>query len=121
MHKILTGQLVEVWGDGCACKDYIYIEDLADAVVQLIAQDVENEVYNIGSGIGTTLNEIIATLGEVCGMSANVSYTPRHTQDVPEIILSCDKIKKRIGWESNTSLKEGVRLHFEWMNALRNA
>ncbi len=118
MHRVLTGQQIEIWGDGNCRKDYVYVEDLAEAVSTLIGSKLENETFNIGSGEGLSLNEIISTIEHSCGKKGNVEYTNDRQQDVSEIVLSSEKIRSEVGWVPSTSLNAGVDRTREWMRSL---
>ena len=72
--KILKGEPVEVWGDGSAVRDYIYIDDLAKVFLQLIEKDVKNTTLNIGAGRGYSVNDVLAFLKIVSGKDFKIEY-----------------------------------------------
>ncbi|ORC47258.1 hypothetical protein B2G74_24220 [Burkholderia sp. A27] len=107
-HKILAGQNIEVWGDGTTVRDYIYIDDVIDAMVRA-AHATHSGVYNIGSGVGHSLNRILEILADVMGKKANVRYLPKRSFDVREIVLDVRRARAELGWQPETSLEEGIR------------
>lgn len=105
--KILNHEKIVIWGDGSVVRDYIYIDDLSYAISELIRLDVKNEIFNIGSGIGYSVNEIIQELRLLVSTDFNVEYTSGRAVDVPSLILDNSKLKSKIFF-SPTSLDEGI-------------
>jgi len=116
LNRLRQGETLQVWGDGSVVRDYIYITDLADLVVSSILS-TQTGVYNAGSGIGTSINEVISTLEEVTGRKAEVDYRPVRTVDVPRSILDIGRAQMSLGWKPQTAFAEGVRLHWDWIMA----
>jgi len=108
-QKILKGEPIEIWGDGRAAKDYIHVTDMAAAVSKLVAKGFDNEVYNVGSGTGTTLLEIVDCLEKVTGLSGNISFMPQRANDVSSIVLDTQKIRSSIAWKVEVKLEDGIR------------
>lgn len=104
LGKIFAGEPITVWGDGSNVRDYIYIDDLCEAVVQLLEKDVHNTTINIGSGEGISINDIINVLKEVVDEDVKVDYLPARSADVAHMILE------------NSRLKEYVNIHFTPLN-----
>ncbi len=121
MHRIANGLPVTVWGDGVSRKDYVYVGDLARAVCLLLDSKAENEMFNIGSGIGLSLNELIRMIEEICCEQAHVTYQPERLQDVKEIVLSCERIGKAVGWIPSVDIEQGLLRTYEWMSACQAA
>jgi UDP-glucose 4-epimerase len=114
LHRLMTGQPISIWGDGLAVKDYLYVADLAAAVLALMHAGFDNTVYNIGSGSGTSLRGILAMLEAETGRRAKVEYSSAHATDVKNNVLAVGKLVARTGWHPRTSLQEGVRLTRRW-------
>ena len=111
MGKILAAEPIEVWGNGSNIRDYIYIDDLAEAVVQLLEKDVYNTTVNIGSGEGASINDIIQTLRDVVDEQVKVDYKPARSVDVSHMILDTTRLKSYINMEF-TPLKDGIELFY---------
>lgn len=106
-----AGRPLEVWGDGRVVRDYIHIEDVARAVLAALeTPDLPSGAYNIGSGTGYSVNEIIDTVFKVLGKRTDVSYTPARGFDVDEIILDTGKFTSATGWRPGVGLESGVTL-----------
>lgn len=111
MGKILAGEPIEVWGNGSNIRDYIYIDDLAEAVVQMLEKDVYNTTVNIGSGEGASINDIIHILRDVVDEEVKVDYKPARSVDVSHMILDTTRLKSDINMEF-TPLKDGIELFY---------
>ena len=117
LYKMLKGEPLEIWGDGSAVKDFIYIRDLASGITGLIDQDFDNEVYNISSGTGISINNLIELLVSITGIKPEIKYVDPHPNDIPRIIASNKKIRKHTGWHTTTSLEEGLQKTWEWIKS----
>jgi UDP-glucose 4-epimerase len=115
LGKILQNQPIEIWGDGQVVRDYLHIRDLSNAIHSLVAKGVDNEVYNIGSGQGHSVNEIVKIIHKVTGCNTGVNYKPARPVDIPVNILSIDKITNHTGWKPEVNLEEGIALLWKAM------
>ncbi|ALP62203.1 NAD-dependent epimerase/dehydratase family protein [Paraburkholderia caribensis] len=111
LRKMVAGKSIEIWGDGSTVRDYIYIDDLIDAMVcALEAQG--SAVYNIGSGVGHSLNEVLAILSEVTGIEPRVGYSVPRGFDVTRIVLDVSRAREALGWQPRTTLYEGCNRYW---------
>jgi UDP-glucose 4-epimerase len=110
LGRILQNKPIEIWGDGKVIRDYIHIQDLSKATNSLIESDAENQVFNIGSGIGHSVNEIIEMIHEVTGKDTGTEFKPARPVDIPVNILSIDKITSATQWQPSIKLKDGIAL-----------
>lgn len=108
IDHIKNGQIIEVWGSGEATRDYIYIEDVIEAMVLAIAPTRNNNILNIGTGKGTTLNEVIRVIGEGMNIPFEVSYKVNRSVDVDTNILSIKRACEELGWLPKYSFTEGI-------------
>ena len=99
LGHMLSGRALQVWGDGSAVRDYLNVGDLAAAVVSLIDRGVVNQTFNIGSGVGHSLNEVLAMLREVTGRALPVQYHAARNVDVQSIVLDTSALAAVIPWE----------------------
>ena len=115
MGKILKKQPIEIWGDGSAVKDFIYIDDFVSFVVSLLEMpSAWNTMYNIGSGVGHTVNEVIEAFQKNSIPLPEISYIDTKVMDVSHMILNCTKINSIIKY-SCRSIEEGIACfwHFQ--------
>ena len=110
--KILEGKPVEVWGDGSSIRDYIYIDDLAVSVYQLIERNACNTTLNIGSGRGYSVNDVLAFLKIVSGIDYKIEYKNTRPVDVSNMVLDVTKLKEFIDIV-NTPFMDGIKIFFE--------
>ena len=105
--KILEDKPVEVWGDGSAIRDYIYIDDLAKVFYQLIDKDVYNETVNLGSGRGYSVNDILAFLKIITKKDFKIVYENARPMDVSNMVLDTEKMK-RLSQVELTPMLDGI-------------
>ncbi len=108
LGKIAKGQAVEIWGDGNSVKDYIYISDLVDGLYKAAFSDTDHRVFNIGSGVGHSVNDLVRIMGTTVDRPISVEYGPRGKFDVTRITLDITRAKKELGWEPWIPLDEGL-------------
>ena len=106
---VSRGQPLEVWGTGSVIRDYIAIGDVARAfVAAILERDIVPGPYNIGSGDGLSVNEIIARIFAVSGRRVSVEYQQARGYDVPAIILDSTLFRRQTGWCPRTALNQGI-------------
>ena len=115
LHRALSGRPIEIWGDGTATRDYIYISDVADAFARAVVYEGSKNIFNISSGMGTSLNKLVSILEEILGYSLECHYLPGRGFDVPVSILSNELAGQEMGWVPKVSLQEGIEKVVKWM------
>ncbi|WP_339136431.1 MAG: UDP-glucose 4-epimerase GalE [Candidatus Electrothrix sp. GW3-4] len=104
--------------DGTAIRDYIHVADLADAHVralELLQREKECQVFNLGTGTGTSVQRIIQTVEELSGHQVPVKYGPRRPGDPPALIASADKATEILGWHPQYSdIQTIIRSALAW-------
>jgi UDP-glucose 4-epimerase len=115
LGKILQDQPIEIWGDGQVVRDYLHIRDLSNAIHALVAKGVDNEVYNIGSGQGHSVYEIVKIIHKVTERNTGIEYKPARPVDIPVNILSIDKINQHTGWKPEVDLEAGIAMLWKAM------
>ncbi len=114
MDNILAGKPPIIFGDGSQMYDFIYVRDVAKANVLGMKADCEDEFFNIGMGVGTTINELVDMLLELMGSDMKPEYKPQAQSFVTHRIGSTEKAEKLIGFTAQTPLLEGLRRVVEW-------
>lgn len=113
LGKIMAGIPVEVWGDGSAVRDYIFIDDLSDAFAKLILnKNIQSTTINIGSGIGYSVNDILAFLKIVSGKNFEIKYMDARHVDVSNMVLNIDKLKSLIEFRT-TPILDGMKVFYD--------
>ena len=112
---------LEIWGDGSVTRDYLDVSDVAEAFSRAVDYDGHKSVFNISSGVGTTLNELISILERVLGRSVLRQYRPGRPFDVPVSVLDNFLAKQELGWEPKVKLEDGIIKTVDWMLRTRLA
>jgi len=110
--------------DGTCVRDYIHVSDLAEAHVSALKFMMGNNnsqlsVFNIGTGHGVSVKEIIDLFEEVNNMKVNIEYGERRKGDVEAIFANCEKANKVLGWKANYTTREALRHAWNWQQNLQ--
>ena len=116
LHKTLKRESVEVWGDGHVTRDFIYVGDVANAVYLATVNPISG-IFNVGTGSGLSLREILAEITHVVGWEASVNWLASRSFDVPRIVLDATKLKRATDWKCVTPIREGVAITAEWLRS----
>jgi len=115
LHHALKGIPIEIWGDGSVTRDYIHISDVAEAFVKALEYKGEKRIFNISSGTGTSLTELVAMLEGVLGKPVECRYLQARPFDVRASVLSNALAREELKWAPKTSMPEGLKRTAEWM------
>lgn len=118
LARALAGEAIEIWGDGSVTRDYIYIRDVVEAFLKAMDYEGEPRVFNIGSGEGRSLNDILAAMEALLGRPVERRYLPARKFDVPVSVLDINRAREKLRWTPGISFAEGLRRTLGWM---RNA
>ncbi len=112
IRKLSSGQQAEIWGDGNKTRDYVFIEDVvrANLLALTVSDDHPNPVFNIGTGIETTLNTVYFRIAEILGVEAKPIYHPDRPAEQLRYCLDISKAEKELGWTPRYGLDEGLRI-----------
>ena len=119
LKNIFNKENLTVFGNGEALKDYIYIDDLAFLSYEVAIKE-KSGIFNIGTGVGTSVNELIIIISETTNVSPNVNYIESKNYDVPNFILDINKVKNIINDFNYTSLHIGIKSTWSWINQISN-
>ena len=114
LHRTLKRQSVEVWGDGSVTRDFIYVGDVANAVYLATVKAVSG-VFNVGTGAGLNLRDILSQIAVAAGQEPTVSWLPSRSFDVPRIVLDSGKLRAATNWRVITGFEEGVARTTDWL------
>lgn len=117
--KLLDGKPVEVWGDGSAIRDYIYIDDLARIIYQLIDRDVLNQAVNIGSGRGYSVNDVLAFLKIISKQDFKIEFENARPMDVSNMVLDTTKMLSYVDVKLTPMLEGMKQFYQESLNQTR--
>jgi UDP-glucose 4-epimerase len=114
LHRTLKRQNVEVWGDGSVTRDFIYVGDVASAVYLATISRISG-IFNVGTGTGLSLRDILCHISNVVGIEPSVTWLASRSFDVPRIVLDATKLKNATQWSSHTSIEDGVEITANWL------
>lgn len=115
LHRALHRQTIDIWGDGSITRDYIYVSDVAEAFARAVDYSGTESVFNISSGVGTSLNELVEMIGNILGERIDCRYLEKRPFDVPASILSNALARQELGWTPQVTLREGIARAAKWM------
>ncbi len=116
LSEAMRGEPLEIWGDGQVVRDYIYVTDVAEAVFAALRHQGKPWIFNIGSGAGLSLVEVIDAIEHLLDRKLERHFKPGRSVDVPINVLDCLLAKVELGWYPRTSFADGLRLTAEWLS-----
>lgn len=99
---------VEIWGTGTPKREFLYVDDLADACHHLMLNYNDSEIVNIGTGQDVTIAELVVVIKNIVGFEGDIYFNTKMPDGTPRKLLDVSKLKE-IGWVYKTSLKEGIQ------------
>lgn len=113
-HEAKENNLAEVviWGTGTPLREFLYVDDLAEACVYLMNNYSGDETVNLGTGKEVTIKELAETVKEVVGYEGNLTFDTTKPDGTPRKLLDVSKLEK-LGWKYHTELKDGIKLAYE--------
>ena len=115
-NKMITNSEPTVFGDGEQTRDYIYVQDVVDALI--LSSKIETDLFlNIGTGIETSVNQLVETLKKTIGYEGNIIYEPKRDGELLRSVLNNSKARKLLNWEPKFTLDKGI---FEFIKLLKS-
>ena len=103
---------VTLWGDGSAMREFLYVDDLAEAAFKCMVSYDSKEIINVGTGKDTTIKELATTIADVVGFKGEIVWDTSKPNGTPRKVLNVDKIKS-LGWKPKVGLREGIEKTYE--------
>lgn len=101
-----------VWGSGTPRREFLFVEDMADACVHLMESEIESGLYNVGMGSDLPISELAELIMEVVGYNGRILYDQSQPDGTPRKLLDIDRLKS-LGWTARTQLREGIALTYK--------
>lgn len=111
--KVNNSEVVEVWGTGTPLREFLYVDDMADACVFLMENYDGEQHVNIGTGEEVSIRELAETVKEVVGFEGELVFNTEMPDGTPRKLTTVDKLHG-LGWKHKVSLDEGIRLAYNW-------
>ena len=123
LDKISNGEEINRFGDGTTSRDYTYIDDIVEGIVRAYQRiDAHGfRIWNLGGDHPTTLNELISTVGDVVGVEPKINEMDMQPGDVERTWADLTRSNGELGYAPNTSIRDGLKKQWAWMQAQRNA
>jgi UDP-glucose 4-epimerase len=109
LGRALRGEPLEIWGDGSTVRDFLHISDVVDALVAVSRYRGPEVLFNVGSGLGLSLRELVELLEQELGRPLEVHYQAGRSFDVPTNVLCIERARRCLGWSPQVSVAEGLR------------
>ena len=103
---------VTLWGDGSAMREFLYVDDLAEAAFKCMVNYDSEEIINVGTGKDITIKELASTIADVVGFKGEIVWDTSKPNGTPRKVLNVDKIKS-LGWEPKVTLKDGIEKTYQ--------
>ena len=104
---------VTLWGSGNPMREFLFVADLAEAVVFALENKLSEHLYNVGTGIDVTIKTLAETIQQMVGHKGNVIWDSSKPDGTPRKLMDVSKMKS-MGWSSSTELTEGIKKTYEW-------
>ena len=104
---------VKLWGDGSAMREFLHVDDLAEACYVCMQKYNEAEHINVGTGEDVTIKQLAEMIADVVGYKREINWDTTKPNGTPRKVLNVDKIKA-LGWEPKISLREGIEKTYQW-------
>lgn len=108
LHAIAEGRPVTVFGDGSMVRDYVHIDDVTDTIAAMTGRPHAHEVYNLGSGRGVSLTELLAVMGDVTGMPVVTEHADVPPSFVQRSVLDIGRVEAEFGTSPRVALRDGI-------------
>ena len=110
--KIANAPSVTCWGDGSPRREFLFVDDLADACLFLMENYNDNQFINVGSGTDITIKELAELVAEIVGYKGEIIWDTSKPNGTPKKMVDVSKIKS-LGWNYKTELKDGIKLTYK--------
>jgi UDP-glucose 4-epimerase len=114
VHMALKGETITVHGDGSQFRNYVYVEDLAEAHVLALSPDAENEVFNLEGAEPITIRRVTEAIRDTLDIEVDVKFGEARPGDYAGKEVSGDKVKQVLGWVPTTKFEDGMRQYVDW-------
>jgi GDP-L-fucose synthase len=119
--KMSGASSVEVWGTGTPRREFLYVDDMADACIHLMKTYSDEELVNIGTGEDISIAEFARVVAATVGYSGGISYDPSRPDGTPQKLLDVSRLAE-LGWRARTPLQDGIKLAYQaFLNETKQA
>ncbi len=116
LRRMQAGLEIELWGDGSVTRDYVFVDDIVEALKLAAVHEGRSRIFNIGSGQGRTLLDVVRSIERVVGGAARIRRHPARPIDVPVSVLDIRLAAAELGWQPTTTFGDGLSRTAAWLN-----
>lgn len=116
---LMDGKSIQVYGDGTSKRDYTYIDDVTDGLLNSLQREFKFEIINLGDSEVIELNKLVSIISDELGIEPEVEYLPEQTGDVPITYADINKAMKLLDYNPKVDILEGVRRFIQWHKSYR--
>lgn len=120
LDRVLRGQTIEIWGDGLVIRDYFHVSDASQAMLQALTYHGCERIFNIGSGHGLSLNDVLAHIESLLETPVHRRYLPSRPCDVPISVLDVSRAARHLNWQPQLCFSEGLARTASWLQEKQN-
>ncbi|HVI17702.1 MAG TPA: NAD-dependent epimerase/dehydratase family protein, partial [Gaiellales bacterium] len=115
IRKIMAGEPLTIYGDGAQTRDFVFVTDLANGLIRAAeTPEVGGQIFQLASGVETSLNDLVAMLAEVSGTQPQLQHEPPRAGEIQRNYSLVDKARDRLGHAPQVALAEGLARTWEW-------
>lgn len=111
--KLNSHAAVQLWGSGTPMREFLYVDDMAKAVVFAMEQELPEHLYNVGTGKDITIKELAEIVQGIVGHKGTIHWDRSKPDGTPRKLMDVSKLKA-MGWQYQTELKEGIKQTYQW-------
>jgi nucleoside-diphosphate-sugar epimerase len=108
---------IEAWGSGNVSREFLYVEDCADAIVKAAAEYDDSDPVNLGNGREVMINELVETIARLSGYIGDIKWQAAKPDGQPRRQLDTTRAFERFGFRAQTELEDGLRKTIEWFES----
>lgn len=114
ISRALRGDIIDIWGDGTAVRDFIYIDDVMDALERAAFIECDPKIFNIGSGVGRAVNDVLSAVEIHLEVKLKVAYHQKRILDVTVSTADIRLAMASLGWAPSVGFEEGLQRTIHW-------
>jgi UDP-glucose 4-epimerase len=118
IKKILLNEEIVIWGDGSVRRDYIYIKDAIIPLVKSLEYIGESKIFNLGSGKGYSVNELLDMIKRISKAEPKVKYVAGRKLDVPVSVLDISLLKKEMNYTPKIDIEKGIEITYNYLKGI---
>jgi UDP-glucuronate 4-epimerase len=114
------GLTIPVFGDGTHERDYTYVDDAVQGILEALDLDCGFEVFNLGNAEKVNLRALISQIEKQLGKTATIDWQPEQPGDMPLTLADIEKARKMLGYQPFTAIEDGIRKFVRWFQARKS-